>query len=129
MVKKISYSIAILLFVVISRRIVYKGYFGAPLIKIENKSSVELEDVVLSGSGWSHSISKIPGNQIISFVAHPKGESSVSISFVASGRQVRKEAMDYFESSGGYCVFIIIDAKLNVSCESSIGCFSLKRTV
>ena len=90
---------------------------GTPITVI-NQSDVALEDVVLSGSGFSENVGSIrPYSQLRVFV-RSQGESGLRIRFNARGKAVSFGPDGYFEAGGGYVVTVTVSASLEVSVKS-----------
>jgi hypothetical protein len=66
-----------------------------------NHSEVSLEDVVLSGSGFSENIRSVGPHAEARVLVRPQGESDVRVDFKARGRPVSFGPDGYFEAGGG----------------------------
>jgi hypothetical protein len=90
---------------------------GTPVTVI-NRSHVPLENVVLSGSGFSESIGSVGPNAQLRVLVRPDGESGLAIRFNAGGQSVSYGPEGYFEGGGGYTVIAIVSPSLAVSVKS-----------
>jgi hypothetical protein len=87
-----------------------------------NQSHVPLENVVLSGSGFSEAIGSVPPNAQLRVLVRPHGESGLEIGFNAGGRSVSYGPEGYFEEGGGYTVIAIVSA-MNTTVRAVSGCY------
>jgi hypothetical protein len=90
---------------------------GTPVTVI-NQSHIPLENVVLSGSGFSKDIGTVPANAQVRVLVRPRGESGLGIRFNAGGKPVSFGPESYFEEGGGYTVVAIVSPSLAVSVNS-----------
>ena len=93
-------------------------YSQSPFITVANRSDKTLEDVILAGSGFSQRFDKLSPHETISCTVHPRGESSLQISFISDSVAVVKNDLAYLESAGGYRADILIDSDMNISCKN-----------
>lgn len=103
---------------------VYFGYCywsltRPPLVSVVNHSDKALEEVVLSGAGFSESLGKISPHETVTRTVRPSGESGLGIAFVADSRPMSKNGLAYIESTGGYQSEIQIGSDLGISCKNS----------
>ena len=116
MIKKVIFWFVGIVFVLaIIAFLAFRKLYSPPQITIKNMSSTELSSVILLGDRWDQQVPNIAAGSSVDIVVHPKGESGLSISFVALGKEIKKDDLAYIESSGGYRVIVRIDEKLNVS--------------
>jgi hypothetical protein len=87
---------------------------GTPITVI-NQSDVPLEDVVLSGSGFSEQVGPVRPNAELRVIVRPDGESGLLIRFNARGNAVSFGPEGYFEAGGGYVVSVTVSPSLAVS--------------
>ena len=87
---------------------------GTPITVI-NQSDVPLEDVVLSGSGFSENLGSVGPHADARVVVRPRGESDVRVQFKARGEALSFGPDGYFEAGGGYVVTITVSPGLTVS--------------
>ncbi len=66
-------------------------------IHITNNSKSELDNVVVSGSGFSQKISNITIGKKQSIFVRPTGESSVTVNFNTAGKNYSSGQQGYFE--------------------------------
>jgi hypothetical protein len=94
--------------------IVMAGCSDDPTITITNRSGQPLDNVVVSGSGFSESIGAMsPGAEREVAVA-PRGESGVRLTFDVGEQHVDSGDQGYFEGSGGYHVSAKVQPDLTV---------------
>jgi hypothetical protein len=87
---------------------------GTPVVVI-NQSDVPLDDVVLSGSGFSEDIGQVRPNTESRALVWPRGESGLLIRFNARGKAISAGPDGYFEAGGGYIVTVTVSPGLAVS--------------
>lgn len=90
------------------------GVWNAPVVKLHNRSALELRNVVLTGSGFTVTLERLAPGESRKATVHPRGESSVDIAFDAAGRRVRAQGDTYIEPVGGYRVEMDIAPDLSV---------------
>ena len=108
---------ALALFIVLSASV---GCSRGTPITVINQSDVPLEDVVLSGSGFSENIGSVGPHAEARVLVRPQGESDVRIDFKARGKPVSFGPDGYFESGGRYVVTVAVAASLTVSVKSEL---------
>jgi len=108
---------------------VYRAYFGSPVITIINQSPHRVHDIVLRGNSFVKAVGPIPAGATQAIVVDPPGESGLMIEFVANGHRITKDDLAYIESSGGYCVSLLIDDQLEIRPIDSGFCFAIRRAV
>lgn len=96
------------------------GCSRATPITVINQSDVALENVVLSGSGFSEDIGPVRANAELRVLVRPQGESGLGIRFNARGKPVSFGPDGYFEAGGGYIVTVIVSPSLTVSVKSEL---------
>ncbi len=95
------------------------GCSSATPISLKNSSGGNLEDVVLSGSGFETHIANIAPNAAVQIEVRPKGESGLGLAFTSNGHKVVLPEQDYFEGGGAYVVSVVVTpaltAEINVT--------------
>ena len=103
------------LFIVVSASI---GCASGTPITVINQSDVPLEDVVLSGSGFSEHIGSVGPHAEARVLVKSQGELGVTVHFKARGEPVSFGPDGYFEAGGGYVVTITVSPRLSVNVTS-----------
>nr|WP_156133550.1 hypothetical protein [Massilia sp. JS1662] len=80
---------------------------GVP-IAITNQSGRALQNVTVSGAGFSQHLASIPAGKTATLRVHPRGETGVAIGFELGGKKFSYAESGYFEASG-YKVAIAVD--------------------
>lgn len=91
-----------------------------PLIEVTNRSDIELRDVVLSGSGFSERIARLPPGGLHSLSPAVRSESSLAVAFDAAGAHHEALLDTYFEGGEPYFVAVTIDQQLKVSVDAKL---------
>ena len=91
------------------------GCSRSPVITVKNQSSLTLSNVVVSGSGFSTRIAKIPAGSEHRLTVRPSGDSGVRLVFDAGTQHIDSGSQGYFEAGGGYRVTATVDTNLSVS--------------
>jgi hypothetical protein len=107
--------------------VLFPSLFGLPLITLMNRSHIELRSVQIDGSGFSVRLPTLLPDESKSITVEPQGESGVSISFQAEGKDLKTDNLSYVEPFGGYCVTIEIDPAFKITADGGLSCFSLRR--
>lgn len=76
-------------------------------INITNSSKSEINDVVVSGIGFSQKVAKIKIDEKTSIFVRPSGESSVTVNFKAAEKNYSSGQQGYFEP-GYHSIGVII---------------------
>lgn len=92
---------------------------GVP-ITIANHSAVAVQELVLSGSGFSQSVATIAPGDSATVLIHATGESGLGVAFTANAHRVTLPEQGYFEGSGGYKVSVAINPNLSVLVRSDL---------
>jgi hypothetical protein len=95
---------------------VFWAYAQLPRITITNHSGANLENVVLSGSGFSESLETLAPLHTLARVVHTSGESGLKITFTVGGKVFSSGDLAYLESRGGYAADITVDRDFSVTC-------------
>jgi hypothetical protein len=77
-----------------------------------------LHSVTLSGPGFRRQLGEIAPASTVETSVEPVGESSISISFRALGKNVRVPPDGYFEGGGRYVVVVVVHPDLSVGVSS-----------
>lgn len=92
---------------------------GTPITVI-NQSDALLEDVVLSGSGFTVNVGRVQPNAQVRMLVRPQGESGLRMHFNARGKTFSFGPEGYFEGAGGYLVTVTVSPSLAVSVKSEL---------
>ena len=92
---------------------------GTP-ISVINQSDAPLEDVVVSGSGFSANVGLVQPNAHVRVLVRPQGESDLRLHFNARGKTVSFGPDGYFEGGAGYVVTATVSPSLSVSVKSEL---------
>ena len=85
-----------------------------------NQSDVTLENVVLSGSGFSAQLGSVRPNAELRVMVSPKGESGLQVHFDARSKRVSFGPDGYFEAGAGYVVTVTVSPSLGVTVRSEL---------
>jgi hypothetical protein len=87
---------------------------GVP-VSIENQSSSDLTEVVVSGKGFSESVGKVRagGSELIHI--HPKGETQVKVAFTVDGQRYSGTLEGTIENDNVNSVKATVGADFSVS--------------
>jgi hypothetical protein len=99
---------------------VVAGCSDDPTITITNRSGEALDNVVVSGSGFSQSIEAMSPDAQREVAVDPRGESGVRLTFDVGEQHVDSGDQGYFEGSGGYHVAATVQPDLTVSVSSEL---------
>ena len=108
--------------------LIWRGYFGPPVVTVRNDSGSLVRQMILEGNGFSRTLPDLAPGGSITTIVRPRGESSLKISFVLNDRPVTKDDMTYLESGGGYRTSVTIRKDGVVECRTDLG-FSWRRAV
>lgn len=100
--------------------IVMGGCSDDPTITITNRSAKPLDNVVVSGSGFSESVGSMSPGEEREVAVDPRGESGIRLTFDVGEQHVDSGDQGYFEGSGGYHVTASVRADLTVSVSSEL---------
>ena len=90
------------------------GCSRAPVLTIQNQSSVTLSNVLVSGSGFSERIVRIPAGGEHRLSIRPRGESGVRLEFDAGTQHLDSGAQGYLEAGGGHRLTATVGTNLSV---------------
>ena len=88
-------------------------------ITVRNASGSELQNVVISGTGFRETIPTLAPGQTVTLASHPKGDTGIAVEFDAQGRHVSATPQDY-AGGGGYRVEVEVNSELSVSVRSTL---------
>jgi hypothetical protein len=89
-----------------------------PTASIANRSCVALENVVVSGSGFSIPVGHLSIGEVRLLTMNPHGESGVRVSFDGPGQHYDSGEQGYFEGGNAYKMSIGVDSDLTVTVDS-----------
>lgn len=89
-------------------------YAGGPVVTIVNESRARLSEVRLNGEAWSHVVPDLEPGAKAAVTPQFRGETGMSISFSAGGKNHSPKTGTYLESSGGYRVEIVVHEDFSV---------------
>jgi hypothetical protein len=116
-ISRIGIGRTLALFIVVSASL---GCSRATLITVVNEADVPLEDVLLSGSGFSTNVGSVAPHAQERVLVSPRGESDLRVDFKARGRPISLGPDGYFEAGGRYVVTVTISPSLTVSVTSAL---------
>ncbi len=90
------------------------GCSASTPVTVTNQSSMPINAVEISGSGFSERIGAIGPGESVSRRVQPRGESGLAVSFRAGGRLIKVPAQGYFEGGGAYQVHAVVAPDLTV---------------
>jgi hypothetical protein len=74
-------------------------------------------------------VGRVPTGGTQTVVVHPAGESGLRMEFLANVQRLAKDDLAYIEGSGGYCLTLIINDRLEIRPVDSGFCFAIRRAV
>ncbi len=87
---------------------------------LENRTGQALEDIVLSGNGFTEQVGNLgPGKKIDLYVS-PSGESGMGVAFTINGKRIDLPQSGYFEGGGQYIVSAIVNPDLSATVSASL---------
>jgi hypothetical protein len=84
-------------------------------LNVVNRSTVELTNVVATGSGFTQSIASIPAGQQRSISVSPRSESGLKLDFDAKGKRFTSLPQGYFEGGSKAQVTAIVAPDFTVT--------------
>jgi hypothetical protein len=90
----------------------------SPVVTLRNDSGVQLQNIVVSGSGFSEKIDILLVGGTHSFSPRIRGESGIRVQFDAAGQHHDPGEQGYFEAGEPYRVSVMIDPKMNVAVDA-----------
>jgi hypothetical protein len=91
-----------------------------PVVTLKNDSGTELQNVVLSGSGFSQRVGTLAPAAVQSFSPRVRGESGIRLQFDTAGQHHDSGEQGYFEASGGYRVSVAVDRDMKVAVDAKL---------
>jgi len=76
------------------------GLFRSPVVIIRNESPVAVNNVVVSGTGFSEHVGTITSGGEITVSMHPDGDSFIRIKFTAGQKQFDSGDQEYIAGNG-----------------------------
>lgn len=95
------------------------GCSGGAYVTISNNSRAKLENLVLSGSGFSKALGSLEPGAKRDIRIQPEGESSLRVTFTANGASFDSKPAGYFEG-GGYRVDAEVKPDFEVEVTSTL---------
>ena len=90
---------------------------------MKNESNTVISNVIVSGTGFSQTITAIPPLRSASVSVRPAGESGVSLSFSTPQGLVSTNHLGYIETQGGYWAEFIVAADYSIRFKNGISVF------
>lgn len=97
------------------------GCSRAPVLTISNRSPQTVSNLVVSGTGFAHSVGNLAPGVEQRLNLRPRGESGIRMTFDVAGKRVDSGEQGYFEPRGGYRVKAIIETNLGVTVSQDTG--------
>lgn len=95
------------------------GCSGGAHVTVSNHSTAKLENVVLSGSGFSKVLGNLEPGAKRDVRIQPDGESSLRVTFTANGEAFDSKPTSYFEGSA-YRVSAEVKPNLEVEVQTAL---------
>lgn len=92
---------------------------GVP-VNIDNQSSSDLTNVVVSGNGFSESVGTIRASSSATVRVRPKGESGVKVAFEVNGQRYYGIEDGYIENDTLYTVDVTVGADFSISIKAGL---------
>lgn len=115
-----SVTLSARLLIALAVMLVWAGCSRDTDLSVVNRSSCVITNVVVSGSGFSERIERIPAGSERKLTIRPRGESGASVSFDADGQHVETKEQGYFEGGGDYRVLVTIEPDLRITVSSHL---------
>jgi len=96
------------------------GCSSATPIAITNNALAPIEDVSISGSGFSQTIGSIAPGRTSTTNVQPTADSGLVLSFRSGSRHIRTEPLGYFEGGGAYKVKVVVARDLTVTVDGGL---------
>ena len=87
---------------------------GVP-VSIENQSSSDLTEVVVSGKGFSESVGKVGAGRSELFHIRPKGETQVKVTFTVDGQRYTGTLEGTIENDNVNTIKATVSADFSIS--------------
>jgi hypothetical protein len=108
--------------------LLWRGYFGPPVITVVNDSGSRITSLVLEGNGFSVVLPDMAPGRSETAIVHPSGESGLKVSLQLEERIVSKDDLTYIEPAGGYTAIVTVHKGGQIDCLSGFG-FSWSRAI
>ena len=89
-------------------------------VTITNHSAIGLRDVVIAGSGFTHTFDRIAPGATVETGVEPHGETGLSLRFKAGDRVVALGEAGYFEGGGAYKVAVEVRPDLSATIDGHL---------
>lgn len=93
---------------------------GDTEVTVANHSAIELRDVAIAGSGFTHTFDRIEPGATVKAGVEPHGESGLSLRFKAGDRVVALSEAGYFEGGGAYKVAVEVRPDLSATVDAQL---------
>jgi hypothetical protein len=97
------------------------GCSSAVPVAVSNNSTASIQNVVISGTGFSQAIPIITPGATVTTRVHPRGESGIAVAFSTNSRRIERPQQGYVEGSGNYSATVTINPDLSVSVAAQLG--------
>lgn len=104
----------------ISTLALFAGCSRAPQLTVINRSTVELTNVVATGTGFTQAIGSIPAGGQRSASISPRGESGLQLDFDANGKHFTSAPQGYFENNSSYKVTATVAPDFSVTVDTKL---------
>jgi hypothetical protein len=92
-----------------------------PKVTVLNKSGVTIQNVVISGSGFSEKLGDIKPGFSASTAVHPTADSGLRVSFEANGKRHDQPEAGYMEASPHYRIIATVAPDFSVTLKNETG--------
>ena len=92
---------------------------GVP-VTLHNNSTHDLTNIILSGSGFTDTLTSLSAGKSATRRVSVRGESGLAVSFMADGARVSTSPQGYFEAAGRYAVRVLVDSTLGVEVQAML---------
>jgi hypothetical protein len=89
-------------------------------ITLHNNSAYDLTSIVLTGSGFTDTLQRLPAGGTGTLEVKVRGESGLEVAFEADTFRIDASPEAYFEASGRYRVTVVIDSMLALDVKSTL---------
>jgi hypothetical protein len=87
-------------------------------LKVINRSTAELTNVVATGSGFTQSLGSIPAGEQRNVSVSPRSESALQVDFDVKGKHFTSGRQGYFESGSNAKVTAIVATDFSVTVDT-----------
>lgn len=126
--KLLTITLGVLLLAGVGLTLLWRGYFGPPVITVLNDSGSQITSLALEVDGFSVVLPDVVPGDSVTTIVHPSGESGLKIDFQLEDRLVTKDDLAYIESRGGYVAVVTVQRGGRIECRSGFG-FSWRRAM